>query len=180
MAAKKTRKTQVPTARLVITICAIALAFGAFSLTKTSFKVLQTQWKMYSYYCDIEDANAQHDYFYDMARDYPLGGYMHSAEEWDDKAEALTNERAAFVANATDPVVKWACRDQCEVLTILAGVAELIVAVALWFLDGYLVLALYAAAVAQRRRQAKRQGSAREVRTYQTRNNSVVAPYRRR
>lgn len=181
MAAKKTRKTQVPTARLVITICAIALAFGAWFLTKTSFTVLKTQWTMYSFYCDINEANAQHDYFYDMARMYPLGGYMHSAEEWDDKAEALTKERANFVANATDPVVKWACRDQCEVLTVLAGVAELIVAVALWFFDGCIVLALYAAFVSDKKRQqARHQVSAQNTQARIARSNLPIAPYRRR
>lgn len=181
MTAKKTRNTQVLTARLVITICAIALALGAWFLTKTSFTVLKAQWTMYSFYCDINEANAQHDYFYDMARMYPLGGYMHSAEEWDDKAEALTKERADFVANATDPVVKWACRDQCEVLTVLAGVAELIVAVALWFLDAYLVLALYAAFVSDKKRQqARHQVSTKELSPCAARKNPSVAPYRRR
>lgn len=181
MAAKKTGKTQVPTARLVITICAIALAFGAWFLTTTGFTVLKTQWTMYSYWCDINEANGQHDHFYDMARQYPLAGYMHSAEEWDEKADTLTKERAAFVANATDPAEIWASRDGVEVLTILAGVAELIVAVALWFLDAYLVLALYAAFVSDKKRQqARHQVSTKELSPCAARKNPSVAPYRRR
>jgi len=170
MAAKKTRKTQVPTARLVFLICAIALGFGAWFVTNTSCTILTTQWKMYSYYCDINKANSQHDYFYEMARSYPLGGYMNSAEEWDEKAKALLDERAAFVANATDPVVKWACRDQCESLTILAGLAEFIVGIALWFIDVCMFKVFVSATVT-----AKRQRAARRAR-----RNHSTAPYRTR
>lgn len=170
MAAKKTRKTQVPTARLVFLICAIALGFGAWFLTSTSSKILKTQWKMCSYYCDITKANDQHDYFYDMARTYPQGGYMHSAEEWDEKAEALKNERSTFVATATDPVVKWACRDQCEALTILAGLAELIVGIALWVIDLYMFRVFVAATITAKRQRATRRAH----------RNQAAAPYRTR
>ena len=71
MAAKKTRKTQVPTARLVFLICAIALGFGAWFVTNTSCTILTTQWKMYSYYCDINKANSQH-YYLSLALPYGL------------------------------------------------------------------------------------------------------------
>lgn len=180
MAAKKTRKTQVPTARLVITICAVALAFGALFLTKTSIKILKTQVRMYSYYTEIQEANNQHDYFYEMALMYPQGGYMRSAEEWDEKADTLTNERANFYVNATDPVVKWACRDQFDWLTVLAGVAEFLVSAALWLLDGYIALALVNATIVQKRRQASRRATANASRSYRRCSNRAVASYRTR
>lgn len=171
MAAKKTRKTQVPTARLVIIICAIVLGLGACWLIKTSWTILATQWKMYSYYCDINKANGQHDYFYDMARSYPLGGYMHSAEEWDEKAEALTKERADFVANATDPVVKWACRDQCELLTVLAGFSELLIGFfLLGVASGVLVWISFIVPAAEKHQRA----------AHRARRNQTAAPYRTR
>lgn len=181
MTAKKTRKTQVSTARLIIAICAIALAFGALFLNKTGFTILHTQWNMYSYWSSINEANNQHDYFYNMARQYPMGGYMHSAEEWDNKAEAMTKERANFVANATDSTVIWASRNGVELLTILAGAVELLIGIAMAALSGYLIFVLVTQAFAQKHhRVARRNSDSRRTHCQARSNSSVVASYRTR
>lgn len=144
MTTKKNRKTQVLTARLVTIICVIALTIGAFLQTKTSITILRAQWKMHSYYSDIQKAISLRDYCSDIAIAYQESSYFYSSvsDDLDFIAYSIELERKDFVANATDPVVKWACRDGVEFLTILAGIAELIMAVALWILDVFLILIL--------------------------------------
>lgn len=181
MAAKKTRKTQVLTTRLVILIgTLVLLMLGALFLTKTSISILITQGHMISYYNDIEEAEANHDYYYEMALMSPsASGYMETAEEYDAIVMKLTRERNYYIANATDPTVIWACRDGVEFLTILAGLVEFLISISLWGLSVYLILAAVLPIWVKRRNAIRRHTSMTSRRSYhshrQDQVNSVIS-----
>lgn len=114
--------------RLILLISTLVLVGIA---TVTSVKICYSQYRMFSYYVDIQRAEDCRDYNEDLSKSYH-GPYMDFAASYDEKAKLLSNERNLYCSEASDPITIWSIRDGFDLLTAIIGILSAIFILVIW------------------------------------------------
>lgn len=125
-----TRKpnTQELVARLILLVGTLVLMILA---TVSVVKVCYAQYRMFSYYVEIQRAEDSRDYNEDLAKSH-FGPYSDFASSYDERVATLTKERADYCAEVSDSVIKWSIRDGFDLLTAILGVIGILFVSLLW------------------------------------------------
>ena len=101
-------------------------------------KLLYTQVMVCHYRGTIEDIEYLRDYYEEMATSYPQANFQSAADEMDAMILDLVSELNAFKDNTTDPIVRWAFREDRDLFTICIGISGfLTLALAWWLLNRF-------------------------------------------
>lgn len=126
----RTRKTstQELATRLILLISTLVLMVVA---TAISVKICYSQYRMFSYYVDIQRAEDCRDYNENLSNSY-RGPYMDFAASYDAEVQQLSRQRSAYISETDDPIIKWSIRDGFDLLTALLGTGGGCIVLTFW------------------------------------------------
>ncbi len=125
-----TRKTstQELATRLILLISTLVFMVVA---TAISVKICYSQYRMFSYYVDIQRAEDCRDYNESLSNSY-RGPYMEFAASYDDEVQNLLKQRSAYISEADDPIIQWSIRDGFDLLTAIVGIGGVCLLLKFW------------------------------------------------
>lgn len=138
---KKNNPTLIARAIVRVTLIIatlVALAIGTFHVVPVAGKITWTQVKMAWFYSSIKSCEKDRDIHEATAQSYLDEGYVMAAKSEQNQANGLDSEidvikaaRRALQADS-DPIVKWAAKNQIELPVLLLGLAMFTGVAAAW------------------------------------------------